>query len=247
MEQTLGVFHETHVTGFAGTPRTSRAAAMPRHDLYAIIHKALRAAMTDALLAAGRVDAGDSRDVTDTIVRINGLLELCKLHLEKEDAYVHPAMEARRRGSTSRIADEHIEHRVAFVRLRQHLDALTRAPAAGRETAAHDLYLELSLFVGANLVHMHEEETANNAVLWDCYADAELVALEDAIKANLTPAQMQHAMRWMLPAMTPAQRAGMLKQVRSAAPAHVFDGMLAAARAHVDAGGMRKLEAALAG
>ena len=246
MEQTLDILHDTPVAAFAGQPESSRAPAQPRFDIYAIIHKALRAAMTDTLLAAGRLDAGDSREVTDTVVRIDALLELCKLHLEKEDKYVHPAMEARSPGSTRRIANDHTDHRVAFVRLRRRIDSLTRAPAASREAAAHDLYLELSLFVGENLVHMHEEETAHNAVLWDSYSDAELAALEDTIRANLTPAQMQHALRWMLPAMTPAQRAGMLRQMRYAAPTPVYNGTLAMARAHVDADGLRKLEAALA-
>ena len=82
MEQTLSAFHDTPVAAFAGQPETSRQTAQ-RHDIYAIIHKALRAAMTDALLAAGRLDAGDSREVTDTVVRVNALLELCK-HLRKK-------------------------------------------------------------------------------------------------------------------------------------------------------------------
>jgi len=246
MEQTLD-FHDASVAAFAGRPESSRATAMPRHDIYAMIHKALRAAMADAMLAAGRLDAGDSREITDTVVRIDALVELCELHLEKENTYVHPAMEARCPGSTRRIANEHVDHEAAFARLRRRLDALARAPLSMRETAARDLYLELCLFVGENLVHMHEEETTHNAVLWDSYSDAELVALEDTIKAHLTPGQMQQALRWMLPAMTPAERAGMLKQVRSAAPPPVFSGMLAAARAHLDADGFRKLEGALSG
>jgi hypothetical protein len=245
MEQILDVVHATPVAAFASRPESTPPPAMPRFDIYVNIHKGLRAAMTDAMLAAGRLDAGDSCEITDTVVRIDALLDLCKLHLEKENTYVHPAMEARCPGSTRRIADEHVDHKLAFVRLRWRLDALTRAPAANRAAVAHDLYRELSLFVGENLVHMHEEETAHNAVLWDCYSDAELAALEDRIKADLTPAQMQQAMRWMLPAMTPAQRAGMFTHVRSAAPAPVFEGLLAAARALLDANGLRKLEAAL--
>lgn len=245
MEQTLDVFHETPAAAVAGLAESSRPA-MPRYDIYALIHKGLRTAMTDAMLAAGRLDTDDSREVTDTVVRIGALLDFCKLHLEKENRFVHPAMEARCPGSTRRIADEHVDHEAAFVRLQRRLDALTRAPSATRAAVAHDLYLELALFVGENLVHMHEEETAHNAVLWECYSDAELAVLEDSIKAHLTPAQMQYGMRWMLPAMTPAQRTGMLTQVQSAAPAPVFAGLLATARAHLDADALRKLEASLA-
>src|SRR6185295_13375845 len=91
MEQTLDVFHDTPAAAFAGRPESGQGTtALPRHDIYAMIHKALRAALADAMLAAGRLDAGDSREITDTVVRVGALLELCTLHLEKENAYVHP-------------------------------------------------------------------------------------------------------------------------------------------------------------
>jgi len=246
MEQILDAFHDTYAdaTFVAADPAP---ATPPRFDIYAIIHKGLRAAMADALLAAGRLDARDAREVTDVVARVDALLGFCQLHLEKENRFVHPAMEARRPGSTAGTVAEHVGHEAAIARLRRRVDALARAPAATRAGAAHDLYLELSLFVGESFVHMHEEETANNAVLWACYSDAEIVAIELEIRAQLTPPQMQYGIRWMLPAMTPAQRAGMLSQLRAAAPEPVFAGVLAAARAHVDADGWRKLEAALAG
>jgi hypothetical protein len=83
-------------------------------------------------------------------------------------------------------------------------------------------------------------------VLWDAYSDAELVALENAIKAHHPPAAMTRALRWMLPAATPGERAMIMAGIRAAAPAPVYGGALALARAHVDAGGFAKLEAALA-
>ena len=247
MEQTFDVPHDTHADSFsAASDPTPARPARPRFDIYAIIHKALRAAMTDALLAAGRLDARDAREVTDTVARVDALLDFCQFHLEKENRFVHPAMEARRPGSTRGIAVEHVQHEAAIARLRRRVDALARAPLATREAVAHALYLELSLFVGENFVHMHEEETVNNAVLWDAYTDAEIAAIEREIRAALTPPQLQYGVRWMLPAMTPAQRAGMLTELRAAAPAPVYAGVLAAARAHLDADGWRKLEAALA-
>jgi hypothetical protein len=247
MEQIPAMLQETYLPSLAGQQEAQSARpSRPRFDIYQIIHKGLRAAMTDALLAAGRLDARDAREVTSTVIQVNALLDFCDLHLAKENTFVHPAMEARSPGSTRRIANEHVDHEASIVRLRRLVDALARAPLTSREAAAHDLYLELTLFVGENFVHMHEEETSHNAVLWDCYTDAELAAIEGAIKAALTPGQMQYGIRWMLPSMTPAQRARMLTEIREMAPPPVFEGVLAAARALLDAEGMRKLEAALA-
>jgi len=224
--------------------RTSAPAA--RHDIYAIIHKALRAALTDALLAAGRVDAGDPRDVERTVAAVRDTLAFCRDHLDTENAFVHPAMEARRPGSTQAIAGEHVAHAAAIARLSGLADALERTPAAERAAPAAALYREFALFTGENLVHMHDEEVRHNRVLWDAYTDAELVALENAIKAHHPPAAMTRALRWMLPAATPGERAAMLSAMRAAAPAAAYGGVLALARAHVDAGGLAKLEAALA-
>ncbi len=217
-----------------------------RHDIYVLIHKALRAAMTDALLAVGRLDASDPREVSEVVASARELLEFCQDHLETENAFVHPAMEARRPGSTTRISAEHVHHAAAIANLHRQVEVLARAPAATRDTAAADLYRNLALFVGDNLVHMHEEEVEHDHVLWATHTDAELRELEDAIKAHVPPAAMQRVLRWMLPAMVPAERSGMLRAMRDFAPAPVYAGVLALSRTHVDARGWRKLEAALA-
>jgi hypothetical protein len=156
-------------------------------------------------------------------------------------------MEARRPGSTRGVAAEHVGHAAAIAQLRRHVEALARAPAGARAPVAADLYRNVALFVGENLVHMHEEESMHNAVLWDAYSDDELMALEATIKAHVPPAAMRHALRWMVPAMTPAQRAGMFAAMRAHAPVGVYEGAIALARAHLDARAIGKLDAALAG
>jgi hypothetical protein len=221
-------------------------APVPRHDIYALIHKALRAAMSDALVAMGRLDAADTREVSEAVVRVRELLDFCQEHLEMENAFVHPAMEARRPGSSQAIGDDHVHHAAAIAALRRHVEHLARATAPTRERAAADLYRDLAVFVGENLVHMQQEETLHNAVLWETHTDAELVAIENAIKAHVPQAKMPRVLRWMLPAATPAQRAQMLKGLRAQAPAAVFDNVLAIARAHLDPAGVRKLDVALA-
>jgi len=218
----------------------------PRHNIYALIHKALRLAMSEALVALGRLDASDPQEVSDAIVRVRDLLHFCKHHLEVENAFVHPALEARRKGSTGRIAAEHVEHVASIAELERKVEALARAPFPLREAAAFALYGELASFVGENLVHMHEEETSHNRELWAAYTDDELVGIENAIKASNTPEQMRFTLRWMLPAMSPAERGALVRAVRSAAPPPVYEGVVALARAHVDASAFHKLELSLA-
>jgi hypothetical protein len=217
-----------------------------RHNIYALIHKALRLAMSETLVSVGRLDASDPKEVSDAIVRVRELLQFCRHHLEVEEAFVHPALEARRPGSSARIAADHVGHTARIDALERKVEAVARAPSAARAAAAFDLYGDLAAFVGENLVHMHEEETAHNRELWAAYTDGELVALEDSIKARHTPDEMKFVMRWMLPAMSPAERGAMVLAVRSSAPPPVYEGVVALAKAHVDSAGWRKLELALA-
>ncbi len=217
-----------------------------RHNIYAVIHKALRLAMAETLPAVGRLDANDPREVSEGIVRVRDLVRFCKLHLDAEETFIHPALEARRPGTSARIASEHVEHLAAIAAIERAVEAVARAPGAARSAAAFTLYAELGKFVGENFVHMHVEETVHNAALWDAYTDEEILAIENAIKAHHTPEEMTFVLRWMLPAMTPAERAGMFTGLRKVAPPPVVEQMVALAKAHVDADAFDKLTLALA-
>jgi hypothetical protein len=73
---------------------------VPRVDLYAGIHKALRAFMTDTLLGLGRMDVEDDLDFAQGCQRVAQLLDVLQAHLEHENRFVHPAIEARAQGGS---------------------------------------------------------------------------------------------------------------------------------------------------
>lgn len=225
---------------------SSRGAA-PRMDIYVGIHKALRAMMMDTLLAVGRIDVHDAPATQAVCERVRALAALCASHLAHENDFVHPAMEARRPGSSRQVAGEHGEHLAAIAALREAVANLDAArEAAARTDAALRLYRGLARFVGENFVHMHLEESHHNQVLWSSYSDDELRALEGAIVASLPPAENLCVLRWMIPAMTPDERAGLLGGVQMAAPAPVFAAVLEAVQPHLTAREWNNLMRALA-
>lgn len=209
-----------------------------RHDIYARIHKGLRAFLADTLVALGRMDARDGCDVRDTLARLEELLAFCEGHLEAEDACVHAAMEARRPGSALLRITEHVEHGREIAHLRALSAELARSPCAQR---ARELYRRFATFAAENLVHMEHEESANNAVLWALFSDAEIRAIEARIVASHAPAESMQALRWMLPSVHHDERLFMLEGLRHA-PAAVLEGALGLARAHLRATEMEKLE-----
>jgi len=228
--------------------RTSKARtpAVRRLNIYASVHKALRACMGEALVAVGRMDHADDADVTLTVAQVREMVTFARMHLEKEDHFIHPAMEARRPGASARTTSDHEHHLEAFARLEAGIRAVESARGEARADAATVLYRDLTLFVADNFVHMHAEEVDNNAVLWAAYTDDEIRAIESGIVAAIPHDAKALAMRWMAPAVDPAERAGMLAHARASAPAPVFAGMLAALEPHLRAVDRRKLESALA-
>jgi len=208
-------------------------AAAPRVDLYAGIHKALRALMADTLLAVGRMDSEDALERAQVTQRVLELLDFCRSHLRHENDFIHPALEARAPGASGKIAHEHEEHLQAIVALADQATALLQCEPAARPAAALALYRALSLFIAHNFEHMHVEETAHNAVLWARYTDAELIDLHNALVASIPPAEMMYVLRWMVPFMNPAERAAMLGDMRDHAPAPAFAAALEVVRPHL--------------
>jgi hypothetical protein len=217
-----------------------------RYDPYLMIHKGIRALVTDALVRAGRMDAFDHDDTADVVARVRDLARLAESHAHHEERFIHPAMEARAPGSTRHVDEDHRTHRTALARLVAGCDAVERQSGAARAAAALELYRALALYVAKDLVHMHAEETENNAVLWATHTDAELVALTERLVAAIPPEQNAVFARWMASASAPAERAQLLANARGRMPAPAFAGMLQGILSELRAKDRGKLEAALA-
>ena len=60
-------------------------SAAPRVDLYADIHKALRAVMCETLMRVGRTDADDADETRASLEAVRSLLAMCASHVDKEN------------------------------------------------------------------------------------------------------------------------------------------------------------------
>ena len=203
-----------------------------RMDLYASIHKGLRSFMADTLGAVGRMDADDDDERSATLAQLRALLDLLEHHADIEDGFIHVAMQSRRPGSAHESAAEHLHQRSALRELRRQA-AVVDSGSQPRAAAALALYRHLSLFVAENLAHMHEEETANNAVLWAEFSDEELAAVHDRIIASIDAREMAQVIRWMAPSLTPYERTALFGALQAKAPAEVFQRLLEVARPHL--------------
>lgn len=210
------------------------AAVLPRRfDLYAQIHKGLRTFMSATLTDLGMLDGDDNNEVKRVLDQLDDLLDFCISHIDKEDRYVHPAINAHQRGGASPIATEHDEHRQSITRLRAQADKVASTTGPARDAASHILYRSFARFFADNLLHMEDEESGHNAMLWAAYGDAQLAQIHNAIVAASSPADLTLSARWMVPSLTPAERTALLCGVRMAMPAGIFQAMLGVIEPHL--------------
>lgn len=223
----------------------SQSACAQRFDIYRPIHKALRACMSETLQRVGNADGADESEVAATLKQVRELTAFCGMHMKKENTFVHPAMEARRPGSSGYIAADHEHHEFALDKIERLVREAEQAHGEERDIALLQLYRFLAVFIAENLTHMNAEESDNNAVLWATHTDGELVAIEQSIVGSLQPEEKAIGMRWMLPALSHGERVGFLSGMRAHVPPFVFEGVLAIARAHLREADYCKLAAAL--
>jgi hypothetical protein len=225
--------------------RAGAAATASRYDIYSNAHKALRLAFGETLTAAGRIDPQDDIDVARLSDQVRALLKFCRVHLDKEESFVHPMIEAGVPGAAAATREDHQAHLAAFEQIETELRTLETARPDSRSAAHAQLYRHLAIFVADNLLHMDVEETANNAALWAAYTDGELRALEQRLVASIPPEALQLGLRWMIPALTPGERAALLLEMRERVPAAAFAGVLAGAQVNLTDAERRKLQHAL--
>ncbi|MDB6001131.1 MAG: hypothetical protein JWP52_2830, partial [Rhizobacter sp.] len=210
--QTASAIQPSHAT----QPLTASAA--PRFDIYCAIHKALRNFMGDTLFQIGRLDVSDPDEMTCALGQVDDLLDLCISHIHHENDFVHAAINARQPGGAAATERDHEEHMASIDRLRAQTRALRAAKLPARAPLARRLYQHLALFVAENFEHMNVEETVNNAALWALYTDAELLAIDQRLMASVPPKEQVAMARWLMPALSPTERAMLLGGIKLAAP-----------------------------
>jgi hypothetical protein len=171
--------------------------------------------MADTLVRLGRLDPAATGEVQRTLAQLAQLLQLYAEHARVENDHLHTALEARRPGASSRIGAEHQEH----AELQTEAQAL---PAQPQPAALLRLYRRFSRFVAVGLEHMLAEETRHNAAPWELPSDDELRALQLRLQSALAPERLALLLRWVLPALTSAERGALLARLDDDAREHAL-------------------------
>lgn len=204
-----------------------------RREIYHLVHKGLRAAMSDTLVRLGRVDLSGPEMRQDVLDAVTDLLAMCDEHLEHENNFLHAAMEKAVPGSAQATATDHQHHVKSIRELEMRVADARQAAPQLRERAFKVLYRLLAGFVAENFAHMEIEESSNTELLWRHYSDADILSIEHQIHAAIKPARMMHWLRWILPNVNRQQRAVMMRGMQAGMPPELFGAVLDMVRPHL--------------
>jgi hypothetical protein len=195
----------------------------PRDDYFTVIHKALRRELFGVTTEAAALDWVDEAAVRPFVARWQALVELLHLHSQHEDRHFFALAEKKAPGAVAPLSEQHEI-------LGRALDGVNDAvESAVKGVEPHTVHRRIALFTGAYMPHLDTEERQVMPLLWATCSDAELAETRAGFMADTPPDIAALTMRLMLPAASPAERAGIVGRVRATAPPPMVDGLLSVA------------------
>ncbi len=196
--------------------------------VYEIPHKAIRNLLSQFSLAAGKTDYNDRGDLQKLKEIADDVIDLLYEHAEHEDNVPLKYLEEKIPGSSVFDKEDHVKIESEMNKLKDELDKLITRSLQGEDLYynGNDFYVQVSDFHAKYLLHMFEEETVTQPLLWKHFTDDELRNQEMEIKKSISPGQMLRWCKYMIPSFTPNARAGMLKEIKAMAPPDFFNAIL---------------------
>jgi hypothetical protein len=223
------------MTAARDTQRSADALSvypLPSFDMYGLVHKGLRWQLCELLtrMAAHDAHAADTQSLAMILDDLEGVLYMCVSHGSHEDAHYHPALEARRVGSSLFLHDSHAQleqDMTALQALSAQLSASMNTPSPA---LFRTLYLRYGAFVGRNLTHMAEEEQRAQTLFDALYTSDELAIVHATLLRAIGPEEKLASLRAMLRGVNPAERLQLLDMAHALLPAEIWSDVLAQMR-----------------
>lgn len=195
----------------------------PRMNIYGFPHKGLRNALGQWQFNASKLDITSEKDVSAFKELSDAVCLLLDLHQKAEDQVMLPVIEARIAGSTTHNADEHDRLHAMVEQIQSDAAALK---AGSPSHQGDSIRVQIDAFIAHYLMHMAEEETQMNEVIWAHFDDSEIMTWQAAIMGKLSPEQKMLWFKYIIPALNPFERQILLGGIRSTAPAEAVDAIL---------------------
>ncbi|MCC5937122.1 MAG: hemerythrin domain-containing protein [Lunatimonas sp.] len=194
-----------------------------RLNPYLLPHKGLRYLLAKVSLMAGNLDSNLPEEVDQLKTLSNELFFLLEQHAHVEDHMILPDLEKKCPGSTEENHEEHEYLEGLVAQLQTQVNGLQ---AGSNPTAFNAYFFDLSDFHAKYLTHMLMEERQVLGLIWKHYTDEELAAQHHAIISSFSPEKILRWFRYIVPALSPAERLMVLGGLKANAPKVFFDALM---------------------
>jgi hypothetical protein len=197
---------------------------MQRYKTFDVPHKGLRNALSQMSILAGRTDYTNPDEVAQLHQLGARLFSILTIHAEDENSVTLAHLDTRCPGCSQHDFDDHEEIHRAQQNLEDQLAAISAGAGVGKNMseAGAEFYLAFSEFHGKYLEHTAEEERVTQLLLWQHFTDEELAAHRGKIMARNPPRTLLTWFEFVIPALTHAERVGLLSGFKRMAPTDFF-------------------------
>jgi len=209
---------------------------MTRYNVFLMIHKGLRAFMYDVSISIQHTNFAKAEGFPHSLEKLELLLDTFDKHGHHEDGHVFNMLAACNPQLQAEMEQEHVTDHALSNRLRELMARYRKAGTAEERMASgSEIGYVYNDFIAFNLTHLNKEELVVNAALWQHYTDADILAANMRMIAQLSPEEARASAVWMIRACNDAELTGWLTNIKKQAPQPVLDMLLGLAQAELPA------------
>lgn len=200
---------------------------MSRQDIFTFIHKGLRALIYDQGRRLMQTDFADISVSQAAMSELKHSLEWLEKHGQDEDEHIFSVLTAH----APALAEEFIaQHETIHKMLADVGDSIDRigkiTVTAERIQAGTQLYREFNDLIAYYLMHMNQEETRVQPVLWEHMTDEMIGELRSNIQRSIAPDLLKEQLTWAIGATNNSELVGLLKGLKASGSQAVVDNVV---------------------
>lgn len=220
---------------------------MERIKPYDVPHKGLRNALSQLSLLAGKTDYASFEETKRLYLLGQDVFGMLTVHSADENEVTLAALESRCPGCGQEDMADHEQLHAAQHKLEVLLGEIYQGAEEGLDMTGTgaEFYLAFSEFQSVYLEHTAEEERVTQPLLWQHFTDEELIAQRGKIMAKLPPQMLLTWFKYIIPAQSPRERAGLLGGFKKMAPEPFFNQAMAVIGSVLSEKELAVLEAAI--
>ena len=198
---------------------------MNRMKTYDVPHKGIRNALSQLALLAGNTDYSNHHEVEKLYQLGNEVFRILTIHANDENDISLAELENLQSGASKHDRDEHITLHKLQNHLEELLFSIFSESNEGKDCGekGSEFYFLLNEFYGKYLLHIAEEESVTQLLLWKHFTDQELAGHRVKIMGKHPPETLFLWFKFVIPAQNHQERVGLLSGFKKMAPVPFFN------------------------